>query len=42
MPCFRELWMHAKKMIGPHGKSLSPWVSNGGAYTPSNGNDDYE
>eukprot|EP01043_Picozoa_sp_COSAG02_P055487 COSAG02_NODE_6437_length_3569_cov_1.906916_4_plen_416_part_00 len=42
MPCFRELWMHVKAVIGPHGKSFSPWVSNGGAYTPNKGNDDYE
>jgi hypothetical protein len=42
MPCFRELWMHVKAVIGPHGKSFNPWVSNGGAYTPSRGNADYE
>ena len=45
MRCFRALWMHVKSIIGPHGKELSPWVSNGGAYTPDtgsppNGNDD--
>ena len=42
MPCFRELWMHVKAVIGSHGKTFAPWVSNGGAYTPLKGNDDYE